>query len=64
MNRMLRTMALMETDLPVPVAPATNKWGMRAKSVTKGPPPVSLPNASVSLESLLWYASLSITSLR
>ena len=35
----------MQTDLPDPVVPAINKWGMDVKSATKGDPEILLPRA-------------------
>ena len=40
-------MALIETDLPDPVVPATNKCGILLRSVIKGFPEISFPNASI-----------------
>ncbi len=45
--RMLRTIALIATDLPEPVVPAISRCGMRARSATTELPPMSLPSASV-----------------
>ena len=36
----------MATDLPEPVVPAINKWGIFAKSATSGVPPIFFPRAS------------------
>ena len=44
----LKIMALMPTDLPEPVVPATSKCGILAKSATTGRPTMSLPKAKVS----------------
>ena len=38
-------MALMQTDLPEPVAPAMSRWGILARSETSGLPLTSLPRA-------------------
>ena len=38
-------MVLIQTDLPEPVVPATNKCGMDVKSATKGFPEIFLPRA-------------------
>ena len=43
-------MALMPTDLPDPVVPATNRCGIRARSATTAWPLISLPRAIVSAE--------------
>ena len=43
----LSIMALMATDLPDPVVPATRTWGILARSATTGWPPISLPSAIV-----------------
>src|SRR5687767_5218961 len=40
-------MALIATDLPEPVVPATRTWGIFARSATIGLPAMSLPMASV-----------------
>ena len=50
-----RIMALIPTDLPAPVVPATKQCGIFAKSATIGLPEISLPNASVSKEWLSLY---------
>ncbi|CFN76627.1 Uncharacterised protein [Bordetella pertussis] len=47
-------MALMPTDLPEPVVPATSKCGILARSATTGLPAMSLPSAMVSTEWLAW----------
>jgi hypothetical protein len=44
-------MAFIDTDLPVPVAPAMSRCGMRARSCTYTFPVVSLPMASASFDS-------------
>ena len=51
LKSMLKIIALIDTDLPVPVAPATNRWGILARSVENGTPPMSLPKAKVIFES-------------
>ena len=38
-----KIIALMPTDLPDPVVPATNKWGIFARSTTTGYPAIFLP---------------------
>ena len=43
-------MALTPTDLPEPVVPATNKWGILAKSTTTDFPAMSWPNAKDKLD--------------
>jgi hypothetical protein len=43
LNKILKIIALIETDLPVPVAPATKRCGILARSVANGVPPMSLP---------------------
>ena len=55
-------MAFIDTDLPVPVAPATSRCGMRARSATMTLPVVSLPKASVSFESARRYSSVASSS--
>src|SRR3989338_2331978 len=40
---MERRSVLIETDLPVPVAPATNKWGILSKPANTGLPATSRP---------------------
>ncbi len=39
---------LMQLDLPAPVAPATSRWGMRARLAMTKPPSTSLPIAAAS----------------
>ena len=36
-------MALMQTDLPEPVVPATSRWGSLARSMAMGAPETSRP---------------------
>ncbi|MNP68743.1 hypothetical protein D3C76_1647400 [compost metagenome] len=48
--RMLVIIPLIHTDLPEPVAPATNKWGILARLATMGWPEISRPRVMVSLE--------------
>ena len=60
----LRIMALMATDLPEPVVPATSRWGILARSTTVGCPLISLPSASVSGELELSYSVELRISLR
>jgi hypothetical protein len=55
-------MALMATDLPLPVEPAISTCGMVARSAVTMRPLMSLPMARVSLD-LVWVKfSASITS--
>ncbi len=51
----LNIMALMATDLPEPVVPATNTCGIFAKSATIGLPAISLPMAMASGECVSAY---------
>ena len=48
-KRMLESIALTLTDLPVPVEPAISRCGIVARSLTNGSPWMVLPSASVSL---------------
>ena len=48
-------MALTPTDLPEPVVPATNRWGILARLATTGLPAISLPSARVSLDAASRY---------
>ena len=48
-----RIIALMPTDLPEPVVPATSRWGILPRSATTGLPAMSLPMAIVSIEPML-----------
>ena len=43
-------MALIPTDLPDPVVPATNTCGILAKSATMGLPTMSLPKPMVNID--------------
>ena len=43
-------MALMPTDLPEPVVPATSTCGILARSATTGLPMMSLPRPMVSMD--------------
>ena len=61
---MLVIKALIQTDLPLPVAPAIRRWGISARSVLKGSPEAVLPSASMSLASCAWKVSDSRISLR
>ena len=54
-------MALSDTDLPAPVAPAMRRCGMRARSAATGCPVASWPRAMVREESEWVKASLSFT---
>ncbi len=56
--------ALTATDLPEPVAPATRRCGILARSTTTGAPSMSLPSASGSLALFSWNASSARISLR
>src|SRR5471030_1815830 len=47
-----KIVALMPTDLPEPVVPATSKCGILARSATIGLPAMSLPRATVRLDGL------------
>ena len=49
-KRMLESMALTLTDLPVPVEPAISRCGIVARSLTNGSPWIVLPSASVSFD--------------
>ena len=53
----------MQTLLPEPVAPATSKWGIFAKSAISGFPLISLPSPTAKLDGLFKNSSLVITSL-
>ena len=44
--RIERIMAFKQTDLPVPVRPAISRWGISARSKTRGWPLTSLPRKS------------------
>ena len=46
----LKIIALIPTDFPEPVVPATNKCGIFPKSTTIGCPAISTPNAKVNGE--------------
>ena len=50
LKRMERIMALIPTDLPAPVVPATKQCGIFAKSATIGLPEISLPSDKVKFE--------------
>ena len=45
LNNKLRSIALIPTDLPEPVVPATSKCGILARSTTTDLPEISCPNA-------------------
>jgi hypothetical protein len=45
LKRMLLIMAFNETLFPVPVAPATRRWGIFTRSVMTGAPVISIPRA-------------------
>ena len=58
-----KIIVLIQTDLPEPVVPAINKWGIDAKSPTIGFPEILLPRAignfiSFFLKSKLFNISL------
>ena len=57
-------MPLIHTDLPLPVEPATSKWGILVKSITFGVPIISLPKAAHILASLFKFCGDSNTSLK
>ena len=57
-------MALMPTDLPEPVVPATNTCGILAKSATIGLPPMSLPKPMVSMDLASLYTDEPKISLK
>ena len=61
---MLRMIAFMQTDLPVPVAPAMSRCGISARSWTSGRPSLSLPRNSGILLLAIFFAEARITSLR
>ena len=50
LKRIDKIIALIPTDLPAPVVPATKQWGIFTKSATIGLPEMSLPKAKVSKE--------------
>ena len=57
-------MELMQTDLPLPVAPAMRTWGILARSATATPPVISLPRATVRGLAAFWKAGESRISRR
>ena len=61
---MLITIEFIDTLFPEPVAPATRRCGIFARSETTGLPNISLPSASVSLEWFFIKLSADTTSLR
>ena len=63
LNSTLVIRVLMHTDLPEPVAPATSRWGIFAKSAKMACPPISLPRPTVSLDLAAAKAGFSSTSL-
>ena len=63
-KRMLVSIALTLTDLPVPVEPAMSRCGIVARSLTNGSPWIVLPSASVSFDGDRLYASDSSSSRR
>ena len=52
------------TDLPLPVAPAMRRCGMRARSLTKDAPWMVFPSTSVRRAELPWNSSVSRISRR
>ena len=57
-------MLFMHTDFPEPVVPATNKWGMSAKSLTTGEPEILFPKAIGKLNSFFLNFSSETISLK
>ena len=57
-------MALRPTDFPMPVAPATKRCGILARSTTTGKPLISLPRPIESMDLDLIKVSLASISLR
>ncbi len=55
---------LMQTDLPLPVAPAIIRWGARARSRMTGLPLISLPRTMGMAARVLVQAELSRMPLR
>ena len=53
--------ALTQTDLPEPVAPAMSRWGMRARSATVAWPETSRPRPKLSAPLVAAHSSDSIT---
>ena len=47
-------MVFIQTDLPDPVVPAINKWGMEDRSLIIGAPEIFLPKATGSLISFFF----------
>ena len=54
-------MALTQTDLPDPVAPAINRWGMRTRSATVAWPDTSRPSPKIRVPLVAAHSSESIT---
>ena len=54
----------MHTDLPDPVVPAINRWGIEDKSPTIGLPEILLPNAIGNFISLFLKSGLFKISLK
>ena len=54
----------MHTDFPEPVVPATNKWGIDARSPIIGIPEIPLPKATGNFSSFLLNFSSPIISFR
>ncbi len=61
---MLIRMELMQTDLPEPVAPAINRWGILPRSHRITSPPTSRPRAATSGLFSFWNSSDSKRLLR
>src|SRR3546814_2272763 len=62
LNRIDRIIAFTPTDLPEPVVPATSRWGIFARSVMTGLPPMSWPRARVTGDLWLSYSGVESTS--
>ena len=60
--RRLLMMALMQTDLPLPVWPAISRWGILAMSHSTGLPAMSRPSATVRGDLALFISGLKSTS--
>ena len=59
-----RIIVLIHTDLPEPVVPAINKWGIELKSLVIGSPDILLPRAIGNLISLFLKFLSEIISLK
>ena len=64
LKRMLEIRLFIHTLFPDPVAPATRRCGILARSATKGSPEIVLPSAIVSFDSALRNSLDSRISLR